>query len=242
VAWEFSNAETGNIYYKAHVEYLQHVVGVVRKGGSAILEDKFGSTAIAAASKYPEEMFHDLDQEWQELAEKLDAGKTGFTVPPVLAIVLTRCSKREQIPFVIKDLKEEWAHARRKVWDLLDRLRNPKSVAEASKITKELEEASKLMAFPKSEKRVRSVRVLWNLVVAGGLGSVASLVSSGEPLIGAATAVLGATAPYLCELGPTLFGRGAFDLSRRVRREALRVEYDALSKLLTDSEKRSLGL
>jgi hypothetical protein len=48
--------------------------------------------------------------------------------------------------------------------------------------------------------------------------------------------------PLVYDLGSALLGRGVFDLARRVRREAARVEYGALARLLTDVEKRAIGL
>lgn len=63
-AREFSNAEEGNVYYRAHIEYLQRIVGVVRSGGSALLAGNFGSAAIDITTKYPEKLFENLDKDW----------------------------------------------------------------------------------------------------------------------------------------------------------------------------------
>jgi hypothetical protein len=38
-----------------------------------------------------------------------------------------------------------------------------------------------------------------------------------------------------------LFGRGAFDLARRVRREVSKIELDTLPRLLSDAERQALG-
>jgi hypothetical protein len=43
------------------------------------------------------------------------------------------------------------------------------------------------------------------------------------------------------EFGTVLFGRGAFDLARRVRRAVSEVELDALPHMLSEAEKHSLG-
>lgn len=245
ISRKFSNAEEGNIYYKAHIEYLQRIVSTVQKGGSALLAGEFGSAAIDASSKYPEKLFENLDQDWQHFARKADAGEFGFMVPPVLSIILTRCTRRNAIPTIIKDLRDEWAGARAKIWVLLDRLRTAHNVVETQEIRRELAAASRILSPAEPSIDTRPVRVLWDLIAGSMAGAATSMISGGRPFIGAAIGALGMASrsvpPLIYELGPALFGRGAFDLATRVRQEAIRVEYDALARLLTDAEKRQLG-
>jgi len=242
----FSNAEEGNVYYNAHIEYLQRIVNTVRKGGSALLFGEFGSAAIDASSKYPEKLFENLDRDWQQVARDVDAGEIGFMVPPVLSIILTRCARRDAIPDIIKDLRDEWTDARTKTWALLDRFKTVQTVAEGQKIQQELAAASRLLSPAKNEIDTRPFRVLWDFIAGSVAGATTALISGGRPGVGAAIGALGMGArsvpPLIYELGPVLFGRGAFDLARRVRQEAMRVEYDALARLLTDAEKLKLGL
>ena len=246
VARTFSNAEGGNVYYKAHIEYLQRIVSIVHKGGSALLLGELGSAAIDASSMYPEKLFENLDRDWQQFAREADAGQLGFMVPPVVSIILTRCARRDAIPTIIKDLREEWADARAKVWELLDGLKTVHTVAERQKIQQELAAASRLLSPAKNEVGTRPVRVLWDLIAGSVAGATTALLSGGRPSVGAAIGALGMASrsvpPLIHELGPALFGRGAFDLARRVRQEAMRVEYDALARLLTDAEKLKLRL
>jgi hypothetical protein len=245
-AREFSNAEEGNVYYEAHIEYLQRIVSVVRKGGSALLAGEFGSAEIDASSKYPEKLFENLDRDWQQFAREADAGEPGLMVPPVLSIILTRCARRDAIPTILKDLRDEWADARAKVWALLNQLKTVHTVGEMQQIQQELAAASRLMSPVQDEIDTKPVRVLWNLIAGGMVGAATALISGGRPSIGAAIGALGmasrSVSPLIYELGPALFGRGAFDLAKRVRQEVMRVEYDALAKLLTDAEKRKLEL
>ena len=87
--------------------------------------------------------------------------------------------------------------------------------------------------------------MLWDLIAGAAAGAATALIAGGRPGIGAVIGALGPAArsvpPLVHDLGSALFGRGAFDLARRVRREATRVEYDALARFLTDDEKRKLG-
>lgn len=246
-AQKFSNAQEGNVYYNAHIKYLQRIVSIVQKGGSALIKGKFGSSAIKASSKYPEKLFENLDKDWQQFAREADSGELGFMVPPVLSIILTRCAKRSSIPAVLRDLRDEWAGARAKVWALLDQLKTVHTVGEMRTIQQELTEASLLLSPVQNPIDTRPVRVLWDLVIGGVTGAVTSSLSGGSPGVGAVIGAAINTAsrsvpPLIHELGPALFGRGAFDLAKRIRKEVMRVEYDALAKLLTDAERRKLRL
>jgi hypothetical protein len=252
VARQFSNAEEDNVHYKAvhykaHIEFLQRIVALVRTGGSALLAGKFGMAAIGASTRFPPTWFENLDRDWQQFAREIDTGGINVVVPPVLSIILTRCARQDAIPAVIKDLQAEWTDARAKVWALVDRLKAARTVAEARVIRRELEAASRLLSPTQSEFDTRPGRVLWDLVVGGMAGAATAMISGGPPSVRATVgAVMSAAAksvpPLIHELGPALFGRGAFDLARRIRQETLRVEYDALARLLTDAEKRKLGL
>ncbi len=246
VARKYSNAEEGNVYYRAHIDYLRHIVGLVRKGGSALLAGKFGSTAIEASSKYPEKLFENLDRDWQQFAREVDSGKIRFIVPPILSIILTRCARRDAIIDVLKDLRYEWADARAKVWALLDQLKTVRTVRDMRKIQQELSAASLLMSPAQNVIDTHPLRVLWDLIAGSLAGAATAMISGAPPNIGAAIGAVGAASssvpPLINELGPALFSRGTFDLARRIQQETLRVEYDALKRLLTDKEKRKLGL
>src|SRR6266850_2461061 len=130
LASKFANAEDGNIYFKAHIDHLKRVLGVVEQGGSALMCDDFGRQALGKASEYPDSLFEQLDSDWQRYAKSAQQDGLGLLVPPVLGIVLTRCARRDAIPTVIKDLRDEWAESRRKVWQLLDSLRKCQTLKE----------------------------------------------------------------------------------------------------------------
>ena len=246
VARKFSNADEGNVYYKAHIEYLQRIISIVQNGGSALLAGEFGRATIGASTRFPAKLFENLDIEWQQFAREINAGEIGFMVPPVLSIILTRCANREAIPAIINDLRAEWADARAKVWALVDQLKTSHTLAEAQDIRQELTLASRMLSPTQNEIRTRPVRVLWDLVAGGVFGAATALVSGGRPDVGAVVGALGMASrsiqQTICELGPALFGHGAFDLARRIGRNVERVEYDALARLLSDTEKHKLGL
>jgi hypothetical protein len=216
------------------------------KRASVLTSDPIIEEGLERSLHLPDGLFEHLDIVWRQYAQ--DTAKNGFglSVPPVLGIVLTRCARRDAIPAILADLRNEWSDARGKVWDLLDALKTSKSLAEAIEIRDELKQASKLFTPEPTECDSRPVRVFWDVVAGSAVGAAISLVAGTNPLIGAATAALAqigrGTPTLLHEFGPAIFRRGAFDLARRVRRATAQVEFGALARLLTDAEKESMDL
>ena len=246
VAAKFANAGPGNVYFNAHVEYLKLALGIVAQGGSALMCSDFGQQAVMAASEYPEALFKPLDEEWQRYAKSAEQDRFGLLVPPVLGIVLTRCARRDAIPTVVRDLRDEWAQARRKVWALLDALRVCRTVGEANEVHRELSEASQLFPPNRRDATSRPVRILWEFAAAVAAGAGIASLSGGKPALGAVTGAIAQGARsvtgFTHDFGPAVFGRGAFDLANKVRREAGRVDFSALSRLLGDAERRKLAV
>jgi hypothetical protein len=61
-AAQFTNAGEGNVYYEAHVQQSKRLLSIVEEGGSVLLCREFGQEAVAAAQRYPEELFRELDK------------------------------------------------------------------------------------------------------------------------------------------------------------------------------------
>jgi hypothetical protein len=244
-ASKYANAGEGNVYFNAAIEFLKRLLEVVEKGGSVLLCGDFGQQVVSAAERYPEDLFRQLDSDWQDFAREVEHHGLDLLVPPVLGIVLTRCARRDAIPTVIRDLRDEWGGARQKVWQLLDSLRASRTLNEALEIRRELSEASRLFSPKPAETHTRPGRVLWEILSAAGAGAATGKLAGGSPLIGAATGVIGQAArslpTFALDFGRAVFGRGAFDLARRVRGAATDVEFDALPRLLSEGENRKLG-
>jgi hypothetical protein len=221
-------------------------LSIVLQGGTALIAQEFLKEAIKSTRKYPDRLFDLLDDEWKLFARQLNDDGLELTVPPVLGIVLTRCARRSAIPAVINDLRSEWREARRKVWMLLDSLRNSNTLAEALELQTELQEASRLFSPNRTALDSQPVRVLWEIIAAGAAGAGVAVLSGGKPVLGAAAGALTQAArnlpAFTHQFGALLFGRGAFDLAGRVRREASAVDLRAISRLLTESERKSLGI
>ena len=221
------------------------LAGHLESGGSVLVADA-AMTDLEQEKDRPEALFSELDSAWQQYANDAVNDGFGLLTPPVLGIVLTRCSNRAAIPSVLKDLRNEWFLARKKAWELLDALRTCSSLAQGIEIRSELAEASKLFSPQASEFDTRPVRVFWDITSGIAAGAAIGALSGGKPLIGAVTGGVGQLArsapSILHEFGPALFGRGAFDLARRVRRAVSGIERDALRRIVTSSEGRNLGI
>lgn len=246
IASNFANAGEGNIYFNAHVDFLKRVLGIVRLGGSALVCSDFGKKAIATAETYPEALFHELDEEWKKHAQLAQRDGFGLLVPPMLSIVLSRCARREAIPVVIRDLRDEWAVARRKVWDRLDAMRTSKTLGEFLQIEHELSQASRQFSPHETERDSRPGRILWDIIGAATAGAGVAKITGKSPGAGAITGAIAQSArsvpAFLHEFGSSLFSRGAFDLAGKIRSETSEVEHHALSRLLTNAEKQKLNL
>jgi len=216
----------------------------LQEGGS-VLEGEVEEALLDAAQQYPEALFRGLDDTWQEYARNLAENGFQLAIPPVLGIVLSRCARREAIPIVIRDLREEWASARKKVWHLFDTLRDCHTLGDALELTEALSEASNLFAPQRTEHDSRPIRTFWELAAAAAAGAAIASMAGGHTTVGAATGAM-AHAPrsvpaLLHEFGPAIFGRGAFDLASRVRRAAAGIDFNSLRRLITDEEMKALG-
>jgi antitoxin component of RelBE/YafQ-DinJ toxin-antitoxin module len=184
--------------------------------------------------------------DWQEYAKRIQSGRLGLTIPPVLAIVLSRCARRDAIPGVVRDLRDEWGPGRKKVWQLVGELERARTLNQVNQIEDELAKASKLFSPRSVEEWPSPLRMLWNFSSAGAQGAAQSTISSGTPATGALTSIVAQIMGMLRSKsvdGRVMFRRGAFDLARRVSHAAANVDADPelLSRFLTDSEKLSLG-
>jgi hypothetical protein len=221
---------------------LANMFGMLEKGGSILTGSGEIETKLAACEAYPDRLFEHLDTKWQDYAKKGQLDGFGLLIPPILGVVLTRCARRNAIPTVLADLRNEWARPRRTLWAHLDALKESRTLAEAEKIRESLSKVSKHLSLETSEFDTKPIRVFWEIAATASAGAAIGAISGGSPYRGALAGGMGAAArsmpSLLHEFGPVLFGRGAFDMAQRVRTEISKVELDALSTLLGNSERQ----
>jgi len=167
---------------------------------------------LAPAEEYPEKLFSQLDESWQLLARKLALGNFNLRIPPVLGIVLTRSARRDAIPKVLLDLRNEWTDARSKLWQRIDAMKNAVDIRQATDLTRELEAASMLFSLNQTEYDTQPMRVFWDITAATGAGAVAG--GSAGAAAAAASAGAKSLPKMLQDLGPALFGEVHLILQR----------------------------
>jgi hypothetical protein len=244
IAARFSNAGPGNVYFEAHTDFLKRLVQVLEAGGSVACKGQLATEAIELATHFPAQFFEHLDADWQAFGERANLGQLGVFVPPILAIILTRSASREAIPIVLHDLRDEWTTARQRIWELVAQLKTARTIAEVSEIERELRVASE-KASPFRDSSSSPFRVFWELLAAWVGGAALTGMAGGNVNVGAAGQVIAQAVRILqgqADSVQALFGRGAFDLARRVRRETARAEMQSLRNILSQSEREALGL
>ena len=248
LASRLSNAGPGNPYYNAHVEYMQRLGEVWQSGGSVVCDGDVAKEAQLVGMSFPVRLFETIDTDWTTYARAAEIGKIGPVLPPILSIVLTRCERREHIPMVLRELRDEWADARNQVWELVDKLKASQNLREANEIERQLDEASKYFSPAREGTHMPPLRAIWDVFTTAGGSSIDSAVAGGDPMVGALSAgvreALSITAKSGLAFGRLLFGFGALDLARKVRRETVQVEpmTRLLSRILTPTEKVRLGV
>lgn len=231
----------------------------VRDGGSAVVRDSTWQievvrtvdrtvkemrhsadweSRLAPAERYPDSLFNQLDESWQLFAKKMARGNFDLRIPPVLGIVMTRSARRDAMPAVLLDLRNEWAEARNKLWQRIDAFDDLRTVKEGEDLLRELEAASKLFSREQTEFDTQPMRVFWDIAAATG----AAVGTGGAAGPVAAAAGARSLPKMLQDLGPALFGRGALDLARRVRREVSKIDPSVLKSFLSASEQALFGM
>ncbi len=119
-------------------------------------------------------------------------------------------------------------------------------MAEAHEIRQELQRAGELMGPAREWPSLCPVRTVWKVVVSG-IGGAAVGGMAGNPLAGAAGAVLTQVVSVIGNDVPEfrlIFRCGAFDLARRLNRDLRNIPRmpELLGSILTRTEKAALGL
>ena len=233
-------------YFETHLKFIRVLLSTVAAGGSIVLEDSFADEVIDLTSEFPEGLFAQLDREWTELVRSVDGGDIGLVVPPFLAILLSRCARRDAILDILEDMKNEFRGPREKMWSLIRAFKGAGTVAEASEMRRELQRAGELMSPNREWPTWSPVRTFWKVVVSG-VGGAAVGGMAGSPLAGAAGAVVNQVASVIGRDVPefrVIFRRGAFDLARRLNRDLRSIPRmpELLGSVLTRTEMAALGL
>ena len=133
-------------------EHATYLVGCHRAG--AVVYGDSPMAVICAEhifSRWPEELFQALDDDFKQAALQLRGPGISVLLPPLTSIIMTRASRRTDIPEVIREMREEYEKARNELWILLTQMWFANPLKEQLKFLKQLENASRSIfpsAFP----------------------------------------------------------------------------------------------
>jgi hypothetical protein len=197
---------------------------------------------LRGQGQFPTNLFECLDKDWKEYAEKIQSGDFGLVIPPLLAVVLNNCARRDAIPDVVMDLRRSWAGATRRIWQLVEEQKRANTLREIYEIDHEFAEASKSFSPINKAEGSSPLRMLWDIFAAAGGGAATAKLAGGNALIGALTKAIPQSIVSAADAW-NLLRRGAFDLAGRVQNAAASISPmpDILSRFLSDSEKQALG-
>ena len=94
------------------------------------------------------------------------------------------------LPAVVLDLRREWAGARRKIWQLVEKQENARTLRELDEIDHELTAASETLSPKNQPESPSPLRMLWDIFAAAGGGAATAMMSGGSAKIGALTKAL----------------------------------------------------
>ena len=110
-------------------------------------------------------LFADLDTVWHDQLRQVTGPGIGVTVPPVLACVLSRGTRRYDLSVAIRDLREEYAGSRRSLWEHLEAMWFASSMKEQLSLRAGLEKASKGLFPAAFSERFPFLQTAWSTTV-----------------------------------------------------------------------------
>lgn len=93
-------------------------------------------------SKWPNEIFRSLEQDYSKLMRNLRGPSVGIDLPPLILIVLSIAERREDIPRVIVELRDSYTEARADLWLILTKMWETPSLKEQIEILNTLQSAT----------------------------------------------------------------------------------------------------
>jgi len=113
--------------------------------------------------------FKSIDEDWNQQLESWARQGLNIAIDLLLSIVLSRANERHEIPAVISELRDEFADARRELWNLFDdSFLRVATQEEAARVIERIEREARSIV-PKSFKQHEfwfPLRFLWNFVPA----------------------------------------------------------------------------
>jgi hypothetical protein len=148
----------------------------------------FGCSPIAQIcanhlfSVWPAKLLERFGEEFQEAARQLRGPGIGISVPPLVSLVLSRARRRDDVPSVIKEFREEYAEARISLWNLLEKMWEAPTLRAQVQMLRQLESAAESIfkaAFPE-KRNILSLGITAVKVATGNIAAGLEKAAQGE--------------------------------------------------------------
>lgn len=177
-------------------------------------------------SVWPNRLFAIIDEDYTKTTRELRGLGLGVDLPLLTAVLLSRVNKRDDIPQLIVELRDEYEKARKELWTLLQEMWFAKSFKEQKKVLVTLEHAAHSAfsaAFPECFDSLSFALEIAQLSARGLVSGLKDLRKHDMPNV---------------RVSAVSFAK---KLSRELRLN-LKNSKDVLNKILTSSEKRDFGM
>ena len=114
-----SSYELYQFFLLRQLNYARFVIEASRMGASVLSRGPGYDAAIAHIyQEWPDEIFHDLDKEYQDFLRKVRGPGTGLDLPPLIALIFSIARNRDDIPSTLVQMRQEYSGAREELWSM----------------------------------------------------------------------------------------------------------------------------
>ena len=114
-------------------------------------------------SKWPNHLFENLDKEYKEFTELTRGQATAVSLPPLTALILSRAPRRQDIPMIIRGMREEYEESRMELWERIEQMWSAPNAREQARIPQELQGASEHLFKAALPEKVRALTIATEL-------------------------------------------------------------------------------
>jgi hypothetical protein len=165
--------------------YLRTLVRFHRSGAVVFSEGLVGDACQEYLfSRYPASIFDQLDEDWQKYVRYLTGPGIGVVLPPILACVLSRVNNRDEIPMIIRDIRQEYQSSRKSLWDYLEEMWFAPTLKKQLRLLSKLEAASANLFRASFPERFPFLQTAFSTVIkAADLKPLSAMEEIGKALL-----------------------------------------------------------
>lgn len=135
-------------------------------------------------SRYPSSIFDHLDQDWHKHIRQTIGPGIGVVVPPILACVLSKVGRRDDIPSVVRDMRDKYRASRESLWNYLEEMWCAPTLKKQLQLLSKLEEASEHLFKASFPERFRFLQTAFSTAIkAAELKPLSAMEEIGKSLL-----------------------------------------------------------